>query len=339
MALPASYKQAAFKAVGGPLVLEEVPLRLPGSGELLVKVEACGSCHTDSLAQHNTFGGGFPIVPGHEIIGTVAAVGDDVKGWKIGDRIGGGYHGGHDETCDMCLQNWPQMCDKPIANGINWNGGYAEYTILRAQAAVRIPADADAAQIAPLLCAGSTVFNALRLAGVKPNDTVAIQGLGGLGHLAIQYANRMGYRVIAVSRGTEKEKAAREFGAHEYIDSSKEDAGAALKALGGAQAAFTTALSAESFAPLIRGLNLMGKLVVLSLPGDMTLSHIDMVQRGISVQAWPVGNNRDSESAIEFAHRHGAKCAVETYSLDQVQEAYDAMMSGRPRFRAVLKMY
>ncbi|OTA65141.1 alcohol dehydrogenase GroES-like domain-containing protein [Hypoxylon sp. EC38] len=338
MALPKLYKQAAFKASGENLVIEEVPLELPGDGEILIKVEACGVCHTDVCAQYNALGGGFPRVPGHEIVGKVAAVGDKVTGWKVGDRIAAGYHGGHDGTCDQCLQSWPQMCDNPIGNGIHRNGGFAEYCTLRAEAVVRIPSDVNAIDTAPLLCAGSTVFNALRKSGVPPGETVAIQGLGGLGHLAIQYANRMGYRVVAVSRGADKEKAARELGAHEYIDSSKGDAGAALKALGGARAAFTTALSAEAFTPLIRGLNIMGKLVILSLPGEMTLSHTEMVWRGISVQAWPVGNNHDSEKAIEFAHRHGVKCVVEAFSFDQVQEAYDAMLSSRPRFRAVLKM-
>ncbi|XXG97580.1 hypothetical protein Hte_003886 [Hypoxylon texense] len=339
MSLPKTYKQAAFKALGEGLILEDASLKLPGSGEILVKVEACGVCHTDLCAQYNYLGGGFPMVPGHEIIGTVAAVGDNVKGWSVGDRIGAGYHGGHDETCDQCLQGWPQMCDNPIANGITQNGGFAEYTTLKANAAVHVPKDVDAAKAAPLLCAGVTVFNALRSSGLKPNETVAIQGLGGLGHLAIQYANRMGFRVVAVSRGAEKEKAARALGAHEYIDTSKGDAGAQLKALGGAQVALTTALSVETFTPLIRGLKIMGKLLVLSLPGEMTVSHTDMIQRGISVQAWPVGNCHDSEQAIAFAVRHGVECAIETYSLSQVQEAYDAMLSGAPRFRAVLKYY
>ncbi|OTB01587.1 hypothetical protein M426DRAFT_323346 [Hypoxylon sp. CI-4A] len=322
MALPESYRQFTFKTSGGSLILEDVPLQLPGSGEILIKVEACGVCHTDTCAQNNTLGGGFPRVPGHEIIGRVVAVGDNVTDWKAGDHIGAGFHGGHDGTCNQCQQNFPTMCDNPISNGINRNGGFAEYCTLRAEAAVHIPEDVDAVQIAPLLCAGSTVFNALRHAGVKPGEAVAIQGLGGLGHLAIQYANRMGYRVIAVSRGAEKEKAARELGAHDYIDSSKGDAGAALKALGGAQVAFTTALSAESFTPLIRGLNVMGRLVILSLPGDWKVNHRDMIRRGISVQAWPVGNNRDSEKAVEFAHRHGVECFVETFTFEEAQKAY-----------------
>ncbi|KAI1381389.1 alcohol dehydrogenase GroES-like domain-containing protein [Hypoxylon crocopeplum] len=337
MSLPKSYRQAAFHASGEGLIIEETPLKLPGAGQILVKVEACGVCHTDLCAQYNYLGGGFPIVPGHEIIGKVAAVGEGVKGWNVGDRIGGGYHGGHDEVCDQCVKGWPQMCDHPVANGITINGGYGEYTTLYANAAVRVPQDVDAAKAAPLLCAGSTVFNALRSASVKPGETVAIQGLGGLGHLAIQYANKMGYRVIAVSRGADKEAAVRALGAHEYVDSTKGDAGASIKALGGAQAAFTTALSVDAFTPLIRGLNIMGKLVVLSLPGDMTLSHTDMIQRGISVQAWPVGNNKDSEQAIDFAVRHGVECAIETYTLDQAQKAYDDMLACTPRFRAVIK--
>ncbi|KAI2620120.1 alcohol dehydrogenase GroES-like domain-containing protein [Hypomontagnella submonticulosa] len=322
MSLPKSYKQAAFKAKGGDLVIEDVPLRLPREGEILIKVDACGICHTDMYAQENRYGGGFPIVPGHEIIGKVAAIGDNVTGWKIGDCIAGGYHGGHDGTCAQCLQQWPQMCDNPVANGINRNGGFAEYCTLLAKAAVHVPGDVDPVKTAPLLCAGSTVFTALRGSNLKPGDTVAIQGLGGLGHLALQYANRMGYRVIAVSRGADKEKAARAFGAHEYIDSSKGDAGTALKALGGAEVAFTTASSVETFTPLIRGLKILGKLVVISLPGQMTVSHDDMVQRGITVQAWPVGNSQDSERALEFAQRHGVECAVETFPFENVQKAY-----------------
>lgn len=198
----------------------------------------------------------------------------------------------------------------------------AEYCTLLAKAAVHVPGDVDPVKTAPLLCAGSTVFTALRGSNLKPGDTVAIQGLGGLGHLALQYANRMGYRVIAVSRGADKEKAARAFGAHEYIDSSKGDAGTALKALGGAEVAFTTASSVETFTPLIRGLKILGKLVVISLPGQMTVSHDDMVQRGITVQAWPVGNSQDSERALEFAQRHGVECAVETFPFENVQKAY-----------------
>ncbi|ORY69601.1 dehydrogenase [Pseudomassariella vexata] len=337
--LPETYLQAAFKSQGANLTLEHVPLKQPTKGEILVKVEACGVCHSEVFAQQNTFGAGFPMVPGHEIIGKVVAVGSDVAEWKVGDRIGSGYHGGFDGTCAQCKSGWTQMCNNASYNGITRNGGFAEYVNIRAEAAVRVPDEADAAKLAPLLCAGSTVFSALKSANITTGQTVAVQGLGGLGHLAIQFARRMGYRVIAISRGPEKEKAARELGAHEYIDATKGDAGEALWALGGAQLALTTALSNDAFTPLIKGLGITGKLLIITgVPGDITVDATAMIMRGISVQAWPVANALDNEKTIAFAHLHQVDCAIETFPLSRAQDAFDAMMNGTVRFRAVITM-
>ncbi|KAK8095672.1 alcohol dehydrogenase [Apiospora kogelbergensis] len=357
--LPKTYKHAVFKTQGQPLTIEEVELKLPGPGEVLVKVEACGVCYSDMYAQHNGMGGGFPMVPGHEIIGKVAAAGDGVT-WKAGERIGAGWHGGHDGelhtptrtnyqtvlilipppphsgTCNACKKGWLQMCESPVINGENKQGGYSEYVLIRAEAAVRVPAHVDAAKYAPIMCAGMTAFNALRNMGIAAGETVAIQGLGGLGHMAIQYANRFGYRVVAISRDGSKEAFARKLGAHEYVDASKGDVGAQLQKLGGARLVVATAPTADGMGSLMAGLGLLGKLLVLSVPGDITINTGAMLGKGLSVQSWPGGHCRDSEETIAFTELHGVECIVDTYPLDKAQEAYDAMLAGKIRGRAVI---
>ncbi|KAK0714535.1 dehydrogenase [Lasiosphaeris hirsuta] len=340
MALPKTYTQAVFKASGEPLVLESVPLRLPGKDEILLKVEACGVCYSDIYTQHNGVGGGFPMVPGHEIIGKVVTLGEGVSPaeWSVGSRVGSGWHGGHDGTCKACEKGWYQMCDNPVVNGVTKNGGYAEYCIIRAEAAVRVPEHVDAAKYAPILCAGVTVFNSIRHMGIKPGETVAVQGLGGLGHLALQYARRMGYRVVAISRGTDKEKAAREFGAHHYIDSTKGDIGEQLNALGGAALAITTASTAEAITPLIKGLGVLGKLLILSVPRELPVDVYALLKRGISVQSWPSGHAADSADAIVFAELNDIESVIEKFPLAEAQKAYESMLSGTVRFRAVITM-
>ncbi|KAK2752090.1 hypothetical protein FQN55_007978 [Onygenales sp. PD_40] len=311
MGLPKSFKQAAFKEAGGPLVIEETPLVLPKPGEILVKVEACGVCFSDHVAQQNYMGGGFPLVPGHEIIGRVAAVGDGVSEWALGERIGGGWHGAHDD---------------------------AEYCTLRAEAAVRVPDHVDAAKYAPMLCAGVTVFNSMRRMNIGPGKIVAIQGLGGLGHLAIQYANKFGYRVVAMSRDSKKEKFARSLGAHEYIDASKEDVGEALQRFGGAAMIVLTAPNPAGVAPLIKGLDLVGKLLILSTIGEVPIDTGALLHGGNSVHAWPSGHATDSREAIEFAELQGVNCLIEEFPLEKANEAYGAMLKGTVRFRAVITM-
>ncbi|KAI1393286.1 putative alcohol dehydrogenase [Hypoxylon trugodes] len=337
MSLPKTYKRAVFITKGQPLVVEETPLVLPGDEEILVKVEACGVCYSDVFPQHNIMGGGFPLCPGHEIIGKVAAVGGGVKAWKVGDRVGAGWHGGHDGTCTACRKGWYQMCDNQVVNGVTKNGGYAEYCILRPESTVRVPEHVDAVKYAPILCAGMTVYNSMRHMNIPVGETIAVQGLGGLGHLAIQYAARMGYRVIAISRGADKEKFARELGAHEYIDASKsEDVGDALKALGSASLVVTTAPTADSMTPLLKGLGVLGKLLVLSVPGDLTVNTGVMLKYGVSVQIWPCGHARDAEETIAFTELQSIDCMVQKFPLDQAQAAFDAMLNGTVRFRSVI---
>ncbi|KAI0180621.1 putative alcohol dehydrogenase [Hypoxylon sp. FL1284] len=350
MALPRTYKRAVFKGKGEKLVIEEVPLKLPEHGEILVKVEACGVCFSDTYTQNDVKEGGPPMCPGHEIIGEVAAVGEGVSGWKVDDRIGAGWHGGHDDTCAACRKGWHQMCENREITGQTRNGGYAEYCTIRPEAAVRIPAHVDAAKYAPILCAGATVHSALRHMNLPPGETVAVQGVGGLGHLALQYAARMGYRVVAVSRGREKERFARPLGAHEYVDSTatataaaaagssdgEGDAGSALKALGGARLVLATAPTTTTDA-LVAGLGPFGTLLVLGRPGELALDAARMARDGLSVQGWPGGGSaRDVEDAIAFTELQRVFCMVQRFSLDQAQEAYDAMLKGTVRFRAVI---
>ncbi|KAJ5635555.1 uncharacterized protein N7484_008868 [Penicillium longicatenatum] len=338
MSLPQTYKRAVFKELGHPLTVEDAPLKLPGTNELLIKVEACGVCYSDMYSQYNGIGGGFPIVPGHEIIGKVSAVGNHVSNWSVGDRVGAGWHGGHDGTCKACKKGWFQMCDNNVVNGATKEGGYAEYCIIRAESAVRIPANVDAATYAPLLCAGLTVFNSIRHMNIKAGETVAIQGLGGLGHLAIQYAKHMKYRVIAISRGNHKEGAARELGVDEFIDSSRGDAGEQLAALGGAALAITTASTEETITPLLKGLGILGKLLVLSFPNRITLNPTDLLKYGLSVHFWPSGHHIDAEEAIQFAENNKIKSVIEKFPLSQAQQAFDSMLGGKVRFRAVITM-
>ncbi|KAI1654610.1 putative alcohol dehydrogenase [Daldinia decipiens] len=337
MSLPKTFKRAVFPGKGESLVIQETHLVLPGDNEVLVKVEACGVCYSDYYGQYNVLGGGFPICPGHEIIGRVAAIGNSVKSWKVGDRVGGGWHGGHDETCNACSKGWYQMCDNEAINGVTKNGGYGEYCILRSEATVRVPEHVDAAKYAPILCAGVSVFNSIRNMNIPVGETVAIQGLGGLGHLGVQYAAHMGYRVVAVSRGADKEKFARALGAHEYIDASTEkDVGAALKALGGASLVVATAPTADSMTPYLKGLGILGKLLVLSIPGNLTIDTVTMLKYGTSIQVWPSGHQKDSEDTIKFTELKGIDCMIQTYPLDQAQAAWDAMKNGTVRFRAVI---
>ncbi|KAK5659006.1 hypothetical protein OQA88_1093 [Cercophora sp. LCS_1] len=338
MSLPATYRRAAFKVQGEPLVIETVPLEQPPANQVLVKVEACGVCYSDCYAQMNGLGHGFPIVPGHELIGRVVALGPGVTNWSIGDRIGGPWHGGHDGTCIACRSGHFQMCENGVVNGVTRDGGYAEYCTLRAEAGVRIPEDVDAAKYAPILCAGVTMFNSLRQQHVPVGATVAVEGLGGLGHLAIQYARKFGYKVIALSRGADKEAFARQLGAHEYVDTSVKDGGEALRELGYASLVMTTNPNAKAIPGLLKGLGPAGRLLILSVPGDITFNAGAMLKHGLSVQVWPSGHARDSEDAIEFTKNQGVDCLIEKFPLEKANEAYQAMMANKVRFRAVITM-
>ncbi|ORY10278.1 alcohol dehydrogenase [Clohesyomyces aquaticus] len=337
MSLPKTYKVQVFEEKGQPLVLKEFELKPPQAGEVLAKVLACGVCHSDEVVKHGGFGNGFPIAPGHEAIGDVVAVAEGEKYWKVGDRVGAAWHGGHDGTCKACKRGLFQMCQNEQVNGVSRNGGYGEYVYIRSEAAVPIPKDGDPAALAPLLCAGVTVFNSLRKQGITLGDTVAIQGLGGLGHLALQYTSKMGYRTVAISSSGSKRDFAKKLGAHEYIDGSKGDVGEQLQKLGGASCILLTAPSDELVPKLMNGLGMLGKLVILAaIPTPVPINTSSMINQGLSIVAWPSGHALDSEEAISFAQVHGVNCMIEKFPLEKANDAMDHMNSGKVRFRGVL---
>ncbi|KAI9842570.1 MAG: hypothetical protein M1837_007084 [Sclerophora amabilis] len=336
--LPKTFKAAVFESKDAPLTLKEFPLEAPKEGEVLVKVLAAGVCGSDASVQSAAFGNSFPIIPGHEIVGDVAAVGPGETIWKEGDRVGGAWHGGHDGVCKACKRGMFQMCEAEAINGVTRNGGYAEYVTLRTEAVVRVPEELDPAATAPLLCAGVTTFNAMRKMSIPPGEIVAIQGLGGLGHLAVQYAAKMGYRVVALSSSAGKEEFARKLGADEYIDSSKEDPAERLAGMGGAAMIVATAPNASVMGGLVNGLDTGGKLLVLAPSGDMTVSTASLILQGRSVHGWPAGASLDSEEAIRFSQLHGVDCMIEKFGLKDAQRAYEQMTSGTVRFRSVLVM-
>ncbi|KAJ4512372.1 hypothetical protein HRR83_006887 [Exophiala dermatitidis] len=334
--LPKEYKAGVFEAKGEPLTFKQVPLELPKDGEVLVKVLACGVCHSDNAVQHGLFGNSFPITPGHEVIGDVAAVPDSEKRWKIGDRVGAPWHGGHDGTCKSCQRGLYQMCDNELINGVTKNGGYAEYVTLRTEAVVSVPQDVDPAAFCPLLCAGVTVFNSLRRQNVIAGSVVAVQGLGGLGHLALQYASKMGYRTVAISSSSEKKQFASQLGAHDYIDASAGDIGEQLQKLGGASCIIFTAPNQKLIPSLLQGLGPLGKLLILAASAPVEINTASMIQKGLSLTAWPSGHALDSEEAIEFAQVHKVNVMIEKFPLDKANEALEKMVAGKVRFRGVL---
>ncbi|KAL2049423.1 hypothetical protein ABVK25_010327 [Lepraria finkii] len=338
LSIPKTHKAAMFKEKGGPIVIEEIETRDPQEGEVLVKVLACGVCHSEMVVQQATFGTPFPRIPGHEIIGIVVALGPGEKTWKVGDRVGGPWHGGHCGHCKQCKRGFNQTCVEEQINGVTRDGGFAEYCILRTEATVGIPSDVDPAAFAPLLCAGVTVFNSMRQMNITSGETVAIQGLGGLGHLAVQYANKMGFKVVALSSSGAKEKFAKDLGAHVYIDGSKENHAEALRNMGGAAMIVSTAPNPGIMGELINGLAPMGKLILLSPMGEIKINTQPMIVKGTSVHGWPSGQALDCEEAVDFAQLHNVNCMIEKFPLEKANEAYDHMMSGKVRFRSVLVM-
>ncbi|KAF9872590.1 alcohol dehydrogenase GroES-like domain-containing protein [Colletotrichum karsti] len=336
--LPQTYKAAVIKSARAPLEIVDLELKKPGPGQVLVKVLACGVCHSDVVVQEGAFGDLFPRVPGHEIIGDVVAVGENVTRFTGGERVGGAWHGGHDGTCRQCQKGFFQTCQNATINGVFMDGGYAEYVLLRAEAAVRVPKEMDPADSAPLLCAGVTVFNSIRKMGIEHGSLVVIQGLGGLGHLGVQYANRMGYKVAVLSSGASKKDFAMKLGAHEYIDASAEDPVKKLQELGGAALIVATAPHAKAISPLTGGLQPGGKLCVLAPVGNLEVDSVDLIMGGKSVCGWPSGHQGDTEDALDFAARHGVKCMIEKFPLLEAKKASEHMISNKVRFRSVLVM-
>ncbi|KAH7156749.1 chaperonin 10-like protein [Dactylonectria macrodidyma] len=336
--LPKTYKAVVLPKANSPMAISDVELQHPGKGEVLVKVLACGVCFSDVGTATGHMGDVFPRVPGHEIIGNVVEVGDGVTRFKGGERVGGPWHGGHDGECRQCQRGHYQMCDNKAVNGVSKDGGFAEYVLLRAEAVVRVPTEIDPAEAAPLLCAGVTVFNGIRKLGVEQGALVAVQGLGGLGHLAVQYANRMGYEVAVLSSGDDKAQFAKELGAHHYINTKSSDPAAELMKLGGAAIIVQTAPSPKALSPLVGGLAVEGKLLSLAPIGEVPIDTVALVTKGASIQGWPSGHALDSEEAIRFAMLHNVKCMIEKYPFSRVQEAVDSLIAGKPRFRNVLIM-
>jgi D-arabinose 1-dehydrogenase-like Zn-dependent alcohol dehydrogenase len=333
-------KVAQISKAGGPFEIVEREIPEPGPGQVRIKVEACGICHSDVLVKQAAFPGlQLPRVPGHEISGRIDAVGAGVKQWKPGQRVGVGWHGGHDFICDACRRGDFILCQNEKITGISFDGGYGEYTVVPAEAVASIPDSLSAEEAAPLLCAGITVFNSMRNSGARDGDLVAVQGIGGLGHLGVQYARQMGFHTVAIGRGGDKEVLARKLGAHAYIDSAVTDAAAELKKLGGASLILATAPDAKSISGIVGGLAGNGKLLVVGVPFEpISVSVIQMVMGKLAIQGWPSGSAIDSEDTLRFSALSGVRPMIEKYPLAKVEEAFDQMISGRVRFRVVLTM-
>lgn len=321
-----------------PFEVVEREIPSPADGEVRVKVEACGVCHSDAFIRAGGLPGlVLPRIPGHEIAGRIDAVGARVTAWKAGDRVGVGWHGGHCFQCGACRRGLFINCEKARVTGGSRDGGYAEYAVVPAESLARIPDGLDAADAGPLLCAGVTTYNALRNSGARPGDTVAVQGIGGLGHLALQYAAKMGFRTIAVSSGPDKEELARQLGAHEYVDTKTTPAAEGLQKLGGADVMLATAPHAAAIASTLGGLKSRGKLLLVAAPHEpLTVNGLALLS-GRSVAGWPSGSAIDSEDTMAFSKLVGIKPRIELFPLDRAEEAFAKVMENRVRFRAVLQ--
>jgi D-arabinose 1-dehydrogenase-like Zn-dependent alcohol dehydrogenase len=322
---------------GADLEMVQTEIPEPGEREVLLKVEACGVCHGDAIPMHGRYPGlSYPRVPGHEVVGVVAKRGARVGGWDVGARVGVGWSGGHCMVCEACAEGDYQSCEDSLVTGLSADGGYAEYMVARSSALVNIPDELSSADAAPLLCAGATTFSALKHSGASGGDTVAIHGIGGLGHLALQYASRLGYRTVALSRGPQKEPLARELGAHVYIDTDATDAAAALQELGGARVILCTAPNVKAIAGLIDGLGMDGQLIIVAgLSEPLSFYPGRLFRGGRSVKGW---HGQRPADAVDFSLRFGIMPTIETFPLERAAEAFEKMMSATVRFRSVLTM-
>jgi len=320
------------------IVEREVPS--PGAGQVRLRVQACGICFSDHYVKDGLWPGlEYPRVPGHEVAGVIDEVGTGVTQWKKGQRAGVGWYGGHDGTCDQCRRGNFHLCANGKITGFTHDGGYQEYMIASVDALALIPDSLDAAEAGPLLCAGITTFNSLRHSGAGPGDLVAVQGVGGLGHLGIQFANKFGYRVAAVSRGKENEALAKKLGAHIYIDAAAGNPAEALQKLGGARVILATAPAAKPMSALIDGLGVDGKMLIVgATPDKIEVSPFQLIGRRKRIQGWPSGTAADSEDTLRFAELSGVRAMIEKFPLDKVNEAYARMMSGKAEFRVVLTL-
>ena len=325
---------------GASFEIVERDIPQPGPGQVRVQVHACGICHSDQLTKEGLFPGiQYPRVPGHEISGHIDAVGAGVTQWKPGQHVGVGWHGGHCFICENCRRGDFILCLNQKITGISFDGGYEEYVVVPAEAVAAVPDGIAADEAAPLLCAGITVFNAMRNSGTRAGELVAIQGLGGLGHLGVQYARQMGFRTVAIGRGSDKEPLARKLGAHVYVDSGATDAAAELRKLGGARLILATAPDARGISAIAGGLRSNGELLVVGVPDQPITTNVMQIVGGRQkIQGWPSGSAIDSEDTLRFSVLTGVRPMIEKYPLEKAAEAYERMRSGKARFRVVLTM-
>ncbi|HAG79918.1 MAG TPA: alcohol dehydrogenase [Cyanobacteria bacterium UBA12227] len=333
-------KVAQVSRPGGEFELVEREIPEPPANQVRVKVEACGICHSDAFVKEGFLAGlQYPRVPGHEIAGYIDKVGEGVTDWKVGDRVGVGWHGGHCFKCDPCRRGDFITCKNALVTGANFDGGYGEYAIIPSQALARIPDDLNSLEAAPLLCAGITTYNALRNSGARGGDLVAVQGVGGLGHLGIQFASKLGFKTVAISRGKDKEDLARELGAEFYIDTESINPAEALTTMGGASVILATAPNNNAISSLVDGLGVNGTLlIVAAADGVIEVSPIQLIMARKTVRGWPSGQAKDSEDTLNFSTLKGIRPMIETFPLERVTEAYDRMMTNKARFRVVLQM-
>jgi D-arabinose 1-dehydrogenase-like Zn-dependent alcohol dehydrogenase len=333
-------KVAAVPKPGADFQIVEREIPKPDTGHVRIKVQACGVCHSDVFTKEGQWPGiQYPRVPGHEVVGIIDELGAGVSEWKKGQRIGVGWHGGHDGTCRECRRGDFRNCQNLKIPGISYDGGYEQYMVAPVEALVPMPEGLRDAEAAPLLCAGITTYNALRHSGAVPGDLVAVLGIGGLGHLGIQFANKFGYKVAAVGRGSESAALAKKLGASVYVDNNATNPAEALQKLGGAQVILATAPSSKSMAEVFDGLAPNGKLVVVGVTSDpIGVTPVQLVTGSRTIQGWAAGTSADEEDTLHFAELTGVRPMIETYPLEKAAEAYARMMSGKAQFRVVLTM-
>jgi D-arabinose 1-dehydrogenase-like Zn-dependent alcohol dehydrogenase len=331
---------AQVAKAGGEFELVEREIPQPGVGEIRIKVEACGICHSDTITKQGGFPGlAYPRVPGHEVVGIVDEVGSGVTEWKKGDHVGVGWHGGHCFVCEQCRRGDFNTCVNEAITGVTRDGGYQQYMLARHEAVALVPEGMDAAEAGPLLCAGITTFNALRNSGARAGDLVAVQGIGGLGHLGVQYAAKSGYRVVAIGRGPENAALAKKLGAFACIDSKATKVAEELKKLGGARVILATAPNAKAMSETVDGLAMGGKLLVVGAPYEpLEVSAVQLLLARRAIQGWPSGTAKDSEETLAFSKFAGVKAMIEKFPLAKVNEGFARMESGKAEFRAVLMM-
>lgn len=333
-------KAVQISKPGGNFEVVERPIPQPGRGQVRIKVEACGICHSDALVKEGHWPGiQYPRVPGHEVAGRIDAVGPDVTLWKPGQRVGVGWHGGHCFICDPCRRGDFINCVNEQITAIHFDGGYQQYMIAPAEGVALMPDNLPLDEAAPLLCAGITVYNALRNSGARGGNLVAVQGIGGLGHLGIQYARQMGFRTVAIGRGVDKQGLARQLGAHEYLDTNAGAPAEALKKMGGADVVLATAPDSKSISALVDGLGPNGTLMIVGAGFEsLTVTPLQLIAGRKSIRGWASGTARDSQDTLEFSAFSGVRPMIERYPLEKAADAYKQMITGKARFRAVLTM-